>query len=323
MKLSQLSQITGIPRHTLTARINSIFDKKNLKKDKSNHIVLTPDQCKRSIDTHLISKKGKVIRIGNLKGGVGKTSISYLLAQSFSEIGLKVCVADFDIQMNFTSLFLDKNNKRPIFLDVINEKRTISEIIIPINENLSLIPSSLRNSLIEKDLLAQARKHQFHWFNDLCLNYLREKFDVILFDTPPDLSSINSITGLCLIDGDHFLFPIDPDDFALDGVELVLNDINKIRTSYRIKQNPDLLIVMNRFDQTIKEDLKGLMEANKRFEDALAQTIIRKMAKLKEFVKNQTSFDALTRAKDLFQVVNGLLVELNIVKRWRTDNEII
>jgi len=323
MKLSQLSQIVGIPRHTLTARINSIFDKKELERDKSNHIVLTPNQCKKSIETHLVSKKGKVIRIGNLKGGVGKTSISYLLAQSFSEIGLKVCVADFDIQMNLTSLFVDKNNKRPVFLDVINEKKDISEIIIPINQNLSLIPSSLRNSLIEKDLLAQARKHQFHWFNDICLNHLRENFDVIIFDTPPDLSSINSVTGLCLIDGDHFLFPIDPDDFALDGVELVLNDINKIRSSYRIKQNPDLLIVMNRFDQTIKEDLKGLMEANNRFEEALAQTIIRKMAKFKECVKNQTPFDSLIRAKDLFQVINGLLIELNIIKKWRTDNETI
>ena len=323
MKLAQLSQITGIPRHTLTARVNSTFNKKELMRDKSNHIVLTPDQCKEAIDSQLINKKGKVIRVGNLKGGVGKTSISYLLAKATSEIGLKTCVIDFDIQMNLTSLFTTKDNKRPVFLDVINEKKSIEEITIKINDHLSIVPSSLNNSLIEKDLLAQSKKHQFHWFNDICLNHLRDKFDIIILDTPPDLSTLNSITGLCLIDGDHFLFPIDPDDFALDGVELVLSDINKIRSSYRIDQNPDLLVVMNRFDQTIKEDLKGLMEANNRFEEALAETIIRKMAKLKEYVKNQTPFDSLTRAKDLFQVINGLLIELNIVKKWRTDNETI
>ena len=315
MKISHLSQITSIPRHTLTARVNSAFSKDSLLRDKSNHIMLSPAQCKIILENNMTQKKGKVIRVGNLKGGVGKTSISYLLAKTCSEIGFKVCVVDFDIQMNLTSLFVEKNNKRPVFLDVLNEKNKISEIIIPINQNLSLIPSSLRNSLIEKDLLAQAKKHQFHWFNDVCLNYLRENFDVIIFDTPPDLNSLNSITGLCLVDGDHFLFPVDPDSFSLDGVDLALNDINKIRTSYRIMQNPDLLVVMNRFNQTITEDLKGLVEASNRFEGALAQTIIRNTAKFKEAIKNKTPFDLLVRAKDLFQIIGNLLIELQIIKR--------
>ncbi|WP_192485393.1 MULTISPECIES: ParA family protein [Cysteiniphilum] len=323
MKLAQLSQITGIPRHTLTARVSSLLKKDDLERDKSNHIILQPSECKKVIQTQLSNASGKVIRIGNLKGGVGKTSISYLLARATSSMGLKTCVVDLDIQMNLTSLFIEKDNKRPVFLDLVNDKYKIKDILINIDEYLTILPSSLRNSLIEKELLGQTKKHYFHWFNEICLNYLRSNFDIIILDTPPDLSTLNSITGLCLVNNDHFLFPIDPDNFALDGVDLVLGDINKIRSSYRIEENPDLLVVMNRFDQTIKEDLKGLMEANNRFENALAQTIIRKMAKFKEYVKNKESFDDLTRAKDLFTVVNGLLVELGILIKWGSDNETI
>ena len=106
MKLSYLSQISGIPRHTLTARINSKFSKESIQRDKSNHIILSPDQARNSLDNDINIPKGKIIRIGNLKGGVGKTSISYMLSDVLSSIGIKVCIVDFDIQMNLTSLFM-------------------------------------------------------------------------------------------------------------------------------------------------------------------------------------------------------------------------
>ena len=47
------------------------------------------------------------------------------------------------------------------------------------------------------------------------------------------------------------------------------------------------------------------------------------LSKFKEYVKNKESFDDLTRAKDLFTVVNGLLVELGILIKWGSDNETI
>ena len=326
MKLSHLSQISGIPRHTLTARINSKFNRNEIQRDKSNHITLSPDQCKLIMSSDIINPNGKIIRVGNLKGGVGKTSISYMLSDVLSSIGLKVCIVDFDIQMNLTSLFLPKEKNRPVFLDAVistEHKKDISEIIVNINEFLSIIPSSLRNSLIEKELISQSSQHQLHWLNDICFSYLRENFDVIILDTPPDLSTLNSVTGLCLNSNDNFIFPVDPDVFAFDGVDLVLNDIRKIRKSYRVKEseNPEMSIVINRFDQTVKEDLKALVEAHDRFEEGLSEIIIRKMAKLKEYVKNQIPLDELPRPKELFKIMNGLLIEVGVLKKWGKSNE--
>jgi chromosome partitioning protein len=326
MKLSILSQISGIPRHTLTARINSKFSKEEVGRDNSNHITLTPEQCRECLSSDLINPKGKIIRVGNLKGGVGKTSISYLMSDALSSLGLKVCMVDFDIQMNLTSLFLPKEKNRLVFLDAVigtEHKKDISEIIIKINEHLSIIPSSLRNSLIEKELISQSSQHQLHWLNDICFSYLRENFDVIILDTPPDLSTLNSVTGLCLTSNDNFIFPVDPDVFAFDGVDLVLNDVKKIRKSYRVKasENPEMSIVMNRFDQTVKEDLRALMEAHNRFDNGLSETIIRKMAKFKEYVKNKIPIDELSRSKELFKIMNGLLVQTGLLKQWGKTNE--
>lgn len=326
MKLSHLSQISGIPRHTLTARINSRFSKEEIQRDKSNHITLSPEQCRLTMSSDLINPSGKIIRVGNLKGGVGKTSISYMLSDVISSIGLSVCIVDFDIQMNLTSLFLPKEKNRPVFLDAVintDQKKDISEIIVKIKEFLSIIPSSLRNSLIEKELISQSNQHQLHWLNDICFSYLRKNYDVIILDTPPDLSTLNSVTGLCLNSNDNFIFPVDPDVFAFDGVDLVLNDIRKIRKSYRVKEseNPEMTVLINRFDQTVKEDLKALVEAHDRFEDGLSEIIIRKMAKLKEYVKNQIPLDELPRPKELYKIMNGLLIQVGILKSWGKSSE--
>lgn len=76
LRLSQISDLVGLKRHTLNARIHSIFDKTELDRSKGNNIILNSGQIRRLIDDRTIHEPGKVIYIGNLKGGVGKTTVS-------------------------------------------------------------------------------------------------------------------------------------------------------------------------------------------------------------------------------------------------------
>ena len=117
---------------------------------------------------------------------------------------------------------------------------------------MHIIPSSLKNSLIQKALSMQAPKHHLSWFNNACLNYLRKNYDVIIVDTPPHLTTLNSVFCLCLIDNDHVVIPVCAEDFSMMGVQMFLDDILDIRRSYAIDANTKVSIIMNRFFQSQK-----------------------------------------------------------------------
>src|SRR5438045_3864153 len=50
-----------------------------------------------------------VLAFFNNKGGVGKTTLVYHVAWMFTNLGLRVVVADLDPQANLTAAFLDLN----------------------------------------------------------------------------------------------------------------------------------------------------------------------------------------------------------------------
>ena len=61
----------------------------------------------------------QVVTIGNLKGGVGKTTSVVNLAYSLSEMGKKVLVIDADPQNNTTSFFGKVNRNGKTLYDVL------------------------------------------------------------------------------------------------------------------------------------------------------------------------------------------------------------
>ena len=105
-----------------------------------------------------------------------------MLTEVLSSLGFKSCAIDLDVQSNLTRQFIEIGVNQPVFSDVIDKKMTIEDIIINISPTLDLIPSSLKNGLIQKTLSIQTPKHYLTWFNVLCLNYLRSKYDVIIVD---------------------------------------------------------------------------------------------------------------------------------------------
>ena len=98
VKIAQLSKITELKRHTLSARINSHFSKTEIRRNSANQILLSPSQVLSVIRDRIVETSlGKFIMIGNLKGGVGKTTISYILTESLRLLGFRICCIDLDI----------------------------------------------------------------------------------------------------------------------------------------------------------------------------------------------------------------------------------
>lgn len=315
IRFSQVSLLTGLKRHTVNSRAKAIFQKTDLKRSSGNQILLTPFQVNELIRDRLENHKGKVIYMGNLKGGVGKTTLSYLLINTLSMMGIKTCAIDLDVQANLTSQYLPQSVNYPVFYDVIEGKASIKEVIKSIHPTLDIIPSSLKNSLIQKSLAMQSPKHHLTWFNSLCLDYLRSTYDVIIVDTPPHLTTLNSVFCLCLGENDHIGIPACAEEFSLLGVQMFMDDISTIRDSYKITSQPKISIIMNRFFQTQKNNLEMLVATSKQYGSMLSEVVIRDSAKIREVVNNKTPIGEIKNGKEVYETISNLLTEFEILKR--------
>ena len=315
IRFSQIGLLTGLKRHAINARAKTAFNNSDLERSSGNQILLNPPQVKKLIEDRLLGVKGKIIYIGNLKGGVGKTTLAYLLINSLSMLGLKTCAIDLDVQANLTQQYMNIDVDQPVFHDVIDNKLPIQDVIINISPTLDIIPSSLKNSLIQKSLSMQAPKHHLSWFNNLCLDYLRSNYDVIVIDTPPSLTTLNSVFCLCLQDHDHIAIPACAEDFSIMGVQMFLDDILAIRESYQTTANPRISIIMNRFFQTQKNNLEMLVKMGKQYGEMLSEIIIRDSAKIREIINNKTAIGDIKQGKDVYETISNLLYEFNILKR--------
>jgi chromosome partitioning protein len=315
LRFSQIALLTGLKRHAINARAKIMYADDELKRSSGNQILLRPVQVRKLIEDCLITVKGKIIYIGNLKGGVGKTTISYLLTNVLSTIGLKVCTIDLDVQANLTRQYLNIDVKQPVFFDVIDNKLSIKDVIVQLSSTLDFIPSSLKNSLIQKSLSMQAPKHHLTWFTSLCLDYLRANYDIIIVDTPPHLTTLNSVFCLCLGNNDHIAIPACAEDFSLMGVQMFLEDVLSIRESYNMTSNPRISVIINRFFQNQKTNLEMLVKMGQEYGKMLSEIIIKDSAKIRETVNNKTALGEIKHGKEVYEIISSLLQEFNILKK--------
>lgn len=85
------------------------------------------------------AKKTRFVAITSGKGGVGKSTISSNLALLLSISGVKVAVFDADIGLANLDVMFNVTAPKNI-LHVLKGEATLDEVIIPVRENLLLIP---------------------------------------------------------------------------------------------------------------------------------------------------------------------------------------
>jgi chromosome partitioning protein len=176
-----------------------------------------------------------------VKGGVGKTSLSFALSLRASHYGAKVLVVDLDQQGNLTRSFNVDLREHPVWLNVIRDNIPIDNAIIPLSETLHILPSSLNNSRLDVEL-TQSTLNLKDMIRDK-LAPVRDKYDLVIFDCPPAINKIN-LSATCA--SDIVVIPLNPEPYAMDGLDFTLAELKRIKQEFKL--GLEVKIVWNRYD---------------------------------------------------------------------------
>lgn len=204
------------------------------------------------------------ISLINLKGGVGKTTLTVALAEFMAlEHGLKVLVVDLDPQTNATVALMDeyewkKKNVRgetvlQVFTDRLYERKIFSpaEAIVRNVSNigggipgLDLLPSSI--DLIEmQDEVGSIPGSGVFSYRPLTIlgEAIAEEigaYDIVLIDCPPNLGLITQ-NGLMI--SDYYLIPVIPDVLSTYGIPQIVNRVERLEKETGVHVDPLGLVI--------------------------------------------------------------------------------
>lgn len=236
-----------------------------------------------------------------LKGGVAKTTSALNFGWRAAQYGARVLFVDLDQQANLSfALGVDAENL-PVWVDIVEKKISIDKAIVKVSDNIDLIPSSLNNSVLDRVLytshrnLASAVKSP--------LREIQDNYDVIVLDTAPSLSAINTAVTCA---SDMVILPINPDKFSMIGVKKHLADLEELREEFAIDFATKILFT--RFDGRESASQAFLEECLELFEDLLLKHYIRASADIKNALSGpKTIFSVKSHAKEDY---DGLTREL-------------
>ncbi|MCC6784468.1 MAG: ParA family protein [Planctomycetes bacterium] len=182
----------------------------------------------------------KTVAFFNNKGGVGKTSLVYHVAQMLAEQGKRVLAVDFDPQANLSSMFLteaelegywpDGEHPRTVFGALRPIIRGVGDVdrlhVAEIGERLGLVVGDLALSTFEdrlSDAWPRCHNRDESAFRTLTafhrgVQRAAREFDAewVLVDVGPNLGAINRAA---LIASEYVVIPLSPDLFSLQGLQ--------------------------------------------------------------------------------------------------------
>ena len=222
---------------------------------------------------------GKCIVFINQKGGVGKTTSAINIGAYIALSGKKVLLVDFDSQGNMSSglgIPKDKPTVYDLLAGLVEPEKVVKHTSIA---NLDAISAStdLSGAAIE---LVNQEDREYYLKN--ALEPLKPIYDYILIDCPPSLG-ILTLNGLAA--ADSVLVPMQCEFFALEGITLLLQTIQKVQAQI----NPDLKIggiFFTMYDSRTRLAHDVVLQVKSYFKDVVFNTIIPRNIRLSEAPSN-------------------------------------
>lgn len=211
----------------------------------------------------------------NQKGGVGKTTTTINLGAALAQYGRKVLIVDFDpqgaasaglginaheLEETIYTLLMDP---QPDIRPVIHRSNVPNLDIVPANIDLSAAELQLVNEVAREQVLARV------------LRPIVDDYDAIIIDCQPSLGllTVNALTA-----AHGVVIPLETEYFALRGVALLIETIDKVKDRLNPRLRTDGILATMYDARTLhsREVLERVREA---FGDQVFTTVITRTVK--------------------------------------------
>lgn len=233
------------------------------------------------------SPQATVITSLNLKGGVGKTHLCWLIAGVCQEQHKRCLVLDLDKQGNISSTLLGPDAASREGCEAFFNPRIDPEISALIQQSplsgIDCIPGSFRleqyndtspgnweGTGLERSLVDPIR-------------HVRKFYDFVLLDCPADISLI-TYAALCA--SDYLMIPLETAQWGALGTQHVMTAFEHVRNT----NNPDLSLlgfVASRFKRGRKYQKQYLAELRGHFGSDAFETVIPDLAPFEQSVNDR------------------------------------
>ncbi len=220
----------------------------------------------------------RILAMCNQKGGVGKTTSTINLGAALAEQGRRVLLVDLDPQgalsvgLGVNPLQLD----RTVYNLLMDRDVTVDDVMLKTNiAGMDLLPSNIDLSAAEVQLVNEVAREQTLL---RALTPVLEDYDIVLMDCQPSLGllTVNALTA-----AHGVIIPLECEFFALRGVALLIQTIEKIKE----RLNPQLElegILATMYDARTLHGREVLARVVEAFGDRVFHTVINRTVRFPE-----------------------------------------
>jgi chromosome partitioning protein len=212
----------------------------------------------------------RIVAVCNQKGGVGKTTTTINLGAALAEQGRRCLLVDFDPQGALSvGLGIQPHELDATIYNLLMERGiTAHDVLIKTNvDGMDLLPSNIDLSGAEVQLVHEVGRE---FVLGRVLQPILPDYDIVLIDCQPSLGLL-TVNALACADG--VIVPLECEYFALRGVALLMETIDKVSSRISPKLVLDGLLATMYDSRTLhtREVLAGVVKG---FGDKVYHTVI-------------------------------------------------
>jgi len=236
----------------------------------------------------MVHGPARVIAVCNQKGGVGKTTTTINLGAALAEQGRRVLLVDFDPQGALSvGLGIQPHDIDNTVYNLLMERDvTAHDVLFKTSvDGMDLMPSNIDLSGAEVQLVHEVGRE---FVLGRVLQPVIPDYDVVLIDCQP---SLGLLTVNALASADGVIVPLECEYFALRGVALLMETIDKVQTRISPKLVLDGLLATMYDSRTLhtREVLAGVVKG---FGDKVYHTVINRTVR---FPDSSVAGEPITR----------------------------